>query len=128
MFFARKFLFFNFWLLSSFYIFLVFFLNNQILNFDYFNTALIFMGFYLLLKSICYFSDSSFFFGGILFLFGLFLNLDINDYAIIVYPFIINCVSFFTFIIFDSNLMKFVFYCISIINIINIFLYFMLHF
>lgn len=126
MFFARKFLFFNFWLLFIIYFGMMIIFNIKLLEFDFFNTALIFIGIFLLLKSVCYYSDSSFFFGAIFFLFGLFLHFGFYKYAILVYPLLINGVTFLTYVFFESNLMKFVLYCITILNIINFFVYFLL--
>lgn len=126
MFFARRILKTSAFLLIILYAFLIYFSYKQYIFFDYFNGALILMGIYLLLKSVCYYSDSSFFFGTILFFMGLMFYYKIFTNLWIIYPIMFCIISFITYIFFDSNLMKIVFYCSIGINFFSIFLYFLL--
>lgn len=122
MFFARKILFYNFILLSVIYVTLTILNLNNVLYFDYFGGFFIFSGFYLLTKSVCYLSDSSFFVGGSLFLTGMFLISEIKFVWIFI-PLIFMILSFLSFVFFDSKLMKFAFYCSIPINIITLAVY-----
>lgn len=111
MFFARKFLFANFLLLCLLYAVMVYLGVYNIIYFDFFYGGLVFIGFYLLLKSICFYSDSSFFFGTILFIMGLMMFFDVYTKVWVSYPIFLCLVAFITYVFFESKLMKVVFYC-----------------
>ena len=109
MIYARRLLsFVGFGLIGLYSILFVMSLKNKT-DFDYFSFAFLLFGFYLLLKSIIYLSDSSFFLGGIFYLFSLLFHFFMFGQIWFYCIAIVVVMSFLTFAIFDSNMMKIVF-------------------
>ena len=125
MFIARKISFLSFVIIALIFIWLIFLLSNEIIYFDYFYCFLTFAGIYLLIKTICYCSDSSFFFGSILFVIGIMKLFEIYDIVWTIYPIILTTISFLTYTFFDSKLMKIAFFCSLPLDLISIFIYFL---